>query len=65
MTQAGGRRLTTEPPTRPYFILFFKRFYLFVRERERAQAGGAVGGGRSRLPAEQGAQLGLNSRLTD
>ena len=37
-------------------FFFLKIFNLFIREREKAQAGGRVRGGeRSRFPAEQGA----------
>jgi len=42
-----------------FFLPFLKDFiYLFVRERETAQAVGTAGRGRRRLSAEQGAGCG-------
>jgi len=44
-------------------FFFFKDFlYLTERQRETAQAGGAAGRGRSRLPIEQGACCGARSQ---
>jgi len=39
-------------------LIFFLRFYLFIRERARTSRGGAAGRGRGRrkLPAEPGAR---------
>jgi len=38
-----------------YCVLYFFLRFIYLSERERAQAGGVAGRGRSRLPAEQGA----------
>ena len=47
-----------------FFFPFFKRrFYLFIRQRERTRAGGAVGEGWSRLPPEQRAPRGAQRTM--
>jgi len=39
------------------------KIYLFQREKERAQAEGAEGGGRSRLPLSKEPDVGLDPRI--
>jgi len=47
-----------------FFILFFFKDFIYLREREQAQVGREAGRGRgrSRLPAEQGARRGARSQ---
>ena len=52
------------PFSLPFFFSLFNRFYLFVWQRERAQAGGAAdrGRGRNRPSEKQGAWCGAQSQ---
>lgn len=60
----SGKKLLSSSLHSSYYILclFFKRYYLFVTQRETAQTGGVASRGRGRLPLSKKPEVELSSR---